>query len=101
MVKEFLKKKSGKQDQCLEKKHDELLAKRKRILYKCWERFNELLLACPHHSSEMWHGIGLFYDGLNSETRQFVEMMCNGEFRTKAPTAAWECLLFLADSAQN
>jgi len=75
--------------------------KDKESYYRCWERFNELLLACPHHGFELHNTIGHFYDGLSPETRQFVEMMCNGEFMAKNPNQAWTYLQFLADSAQN
>jgi hypothetical protein len=34
--------------------------------------------------------ISFFYDGLTSNMRQFVEMMCNGEFMNKAPDEAWD-----------
>ena len=69
--------------------------------FKCWECFKELLQACPHHGFESWRIIGMFYDGLTSEMRQFVETMCNGEFLSKNPDEAWEYLDSLAESAQN
>ena len=37
--------------------------------YLCWERFKDLLNACPHHGFEKWRIISFFYDGLNSQTR--------------------------------
>jgi len=41
-----------------------------------------------------------FYDGLTSNMRQFVEMMCNGEFMNKAPDEAWDYFDLLAENAQ-
>jgi hypothetical protein len=32
--------------------------------------------------------------------RQFVEMMCNGEFMNKAPDEAWDYFDLLAENAQ-
>jgi hypothetical protein len=33
--------------------------------------------------------------------RQFVEMMCNGEFMNKAPDEAWDYFDLLAENAQD
>jgi hypothetical protein len=44
--------------------------------------------------------ISFFYDGLTSNMRQFVEMMCNGEFMNKAPDEAWDYFDLLAQNAQ-
>ena len=46
--------------------------------YQCWERFKDLLNACPHHGYETWHIISFFYEILTPKMHQFVEMMCNG-----------------------
>ena len=32
--------------------------------------------------------------------RQFIEMMCNGEFMNKSPDEAWDYLDLLVDNAQ-
>ena len=48
--------------------------------YQCWERFKDLLNACPHYGYETWHIISFFYESLKPKMLQFVEMMCNGEF---------------------
>ncbi len=68
--------------------------------FQCWERFKDLLLACPHHGYEIWRVISFFYDGLSSNMRQFVEMMCNGEFMSKEPNEAWDYFDLLAENAQ-
>jgi hypothetical protein len=41
-----------------------------------------------------------FYDGITSNMRQFVEMMCNGEFMSKSPDDAWDYFDLLAENAQ-
>ena len=51
--------------------------------FQCWERFKDLLLACPHHGYDTWRVISFLYDGISLNVRQFVEMMCNGEFMSK------------------
>ena len=63
----------------------------------------------------MRHGelLVFFYDGLFSNMRQFIsfkkkkknmrqfiEMMCNGEFMNKSPDEAWDYLDLLVDNAQ-
>jgi hypothetical protein len=40
-----------------------------------------------------------FYEGLMSQMRQFVEMMCNGEFLNKNPNEAWQYFDQLAENA--
>ncbi|XP_042991370.1 uncharacterized protein LOC122318232, partial [Carya illinoinensis] len=69
--------------------------------FQCWERFKELLLTCPHHGYETWRTISFFYEGLTSQMRQFVEMMCNGDFLNKDPDDAWDYFDQLAENAQS
>ena len=47
---------------------------------QAWERYKDLLQACPHHGYDQSRQVGFFYDGLLHATRQYIEMMCNGEF---------------------
>ena len=42
-----------------------------------------------------------FYEGLTSQGRQVVEMMCNGEFRDKSPEDALDYLDYIAENAQH
>ena len=53
---------------------------------RVWERFKDLLMACPHHGFDDYCLIGFFFDSLNAPTKQFVEMMCNGKFFLKSAT---------------
>uniref|UniRef100_A0A2N9G8I7 Retrotransposon gag domain-containing protein n=1 Tax=Fagus sylvatica TaxID=28930 RepID=A0A2N9G8I7_FAGSY len=68
--------------------------------FNAWERFKDLLLACPHHGYDTWRVISFFYDGIFSNTRQFVEMMCNNEFISKSPDDAWDYFDLLVENAQ-
>ena len=70
-------------------------------LYQCWERFKEMLNVCPHHGFETWRIISYFYEGLTPQSRQVVEMMCNGEFRDKSPEDALDYLEYIAENAQH
>ena len=64
-----------------------------------WECFKDLLNSCPHHGYESWHTINFFYEGLMPQIRQFIEMMCNGEFLNKEPNEAWQYFEQLAGNA--
>ena len=70
-------------------------------LYQVWERFKDLLNQCPHHGYESWRLVSYFYEGLTSRERQFIEMMCNGEFLQKDPEEAIEYLNELAEKAHT
>ncbi|KAK9211927.1 hypothetical protein WN943_001306 [Citrus x changshan-huyou] len=63
--------------------------------------FKELLNICPHHGFETWRLVTYFYEGLMPQSRQVVEMMCNGEFRDKNPEDALDDLDQLAENAQH
>ncbi|XP_024041924.1 uncharacterized protein LOC112099055 [Citrus clementina] len=63
--------------------------------------FKELLNICPHHGFETWRLVTYFYEGLIPQSRQVVEMMCNGEFRDKNPEDALDYLDQLAENAQH
>lgn len=70
-------------------------------LYQVWERFKDLLNTCPHHGFESWRIVSYFYDGLLSRERQFVEMMCNGQFLQKDPEEAVDFLEEIAEKAHT
>ena len=70
-------------------------------LYQAWERFKELLSLCPHHGFESWRIVSYFYEGLTPRERQFIEMMCNGEFLHKDPDEAIDYLNELAEKAHT
>ena len=72
-----------------------------KTFFRCWKRFKDLLLACPHHGYEIWRVISFFYDGLSSNIRQFVKMMYNGEFMNKKLEKAWNYFNMLAENAQT
>ncbi|XP_024024257.1 uncharacterized protein LOC112092396 [Morus notabilis] len=75
--------------------------KENETLYQAWERFNDLLNLCLHHEYESWRPVSYFYEGLTIRERQFVEMMCNGDFLQKDPNEAIEYLNELAEKAHT
>ncbi|XP_024018882.1 uncharacterized protein LOC112090862 [Morus notabilis] len=75
--------------------------KAKSWLYSLRPKSIDLLNLCPHHGYESWRLVSYFYDGLTIRERQFVEMMCNGEFLQKDPDEAIEYLNELAEKAHT
>ena len=75
--------------------------KENETFYQCWERYKDLLNACPHHGFEKWRTVCIFYDSLSVQMRQFVEMMCNGTFLNKSHDEAEVYLDSLAEDAQS
>ena len=66
-----------------------------------WERYNELLLACPHHGFELCNVIAFFFEGLQPSMKLLVETMCNGQFFDKTEEEAWDFLGVLAENTQQ
>ena len=60
-----------------------------------------MLNICPHHGFETWRLVTYFYEGLTLQSRQVLEMMCNGEFKDKNPEDALDYLDQLAENAQH
>ena len=70
-------------------------------LYECWERFNDLLLKCPHHGFETWRLVKYFYDGLIPSNRQLIQSMHGGKFLQLNEGRAWESLESMSESSQH
>ncbi|XP_024027996.1 uncharacterized protein LOC112093551 [Morus notabilis] len=85
----------------LKRQISNFVQKENETLYQAWEHFKDLLNLCLHHGYESWHLVSYFYDGLTIRERQFVEMMCNGDFLQKDPDEAIEYLNELAEKAHT
>ena len=77
------------------------LQKDNETFYQCWERFKDLLNACPRYGYEIWRIISFFYESLTPKMCQFVEMMCNGEFLDKDLDEVFDYFNLLAKNAQS
>ncbi|GJT24909.1 reverse transcriptase domain-containing protein [Tanacetum coccineum] len=42
--------------------------------YEAWDRFNDLLRGCPHHGFSELHQLDTFYNSLNSNDQDLVEL---------------------------
>ncbi|GFZ14711.1 hypothetical protein Acr_24g0009010 [Actinidia rufa] len=69
--------------------------------FQAWERFKNLLNACPHHNFPPWHTINIFYSSLSEKLKMFVESMCAGSFPDKNPEQAFEYFDYLANLSSD
>nr|GEZ48526.1 retrovirus-related Pol polyprotein from transposon 17.6 [Tanacetum cinerariifolium] len=57
--------------------------------YEAWDRFNDLLRACPHHGFSELHQLDTFYNALNVNDQDSLNSDAGGNFLDKLPR---ECL---------
>nr|GEX85581.1 reverse transcriptase domain-containing protein [Tanacetum cinerariifolium] len=57
--------------------------------YVAWDRFNDLLRACPHHGFSELHQLDTFYNALNVNDQDLMNSAAGGNFLDKIPR---ECL---------
>ncbi|GKA06202.1 hypothetical protein Tco_0685426 [Tanacetum coccineum] len=50
-----------------------------------WDRFNDLLRACPHHGFSELHQLDTFYNALNSNDQDSLNSAAGGNFLDKMP----------------
>ncbi|GKB01939.1 reverse transcriptase domain-containing protein, partial [Tanacetum coccineum] len=50
-----------------------------------WDRFNDLLRACPHHGFSELHQLNTFYNALNSNDQDSLNSAAGGNFLDKMP----------------
>ncbi|GJW02825.1 reverse transcriptase domain-containing protein [Tanacetum coccineum] len=53
--------------------------------YEAWDRFNDLLRACPHHGFLELHQLDTFYNALNSSDQDSLNSATGGNFLDKMP----------------
>ncbi|GJR11760.1 reverse transcriptase domain-containing protein [Tanacetum coccineum] len=53
--------------------------------YEAWDRFNDLLRACPHHGFSELHQLDTFYIALNSNDQDSLNSAAGGNFLDKMP----------------
>nr|GEY14678.1 hypothetical protein [Tanacetum cinerariifolium] len=59
------------------------------LFYEAWDRFNDLLRACPHHRFFELHQLDTFYNALNVNDQDSMNSAAGGNFLDKIPR---ECL---------
>ena len=58
--------------------------------FQAWERFKDLLNACPHHNFSPWHIINILYSLFSPQMKIFVESMCARTFSEKTIEQVFE-----------
>ncbi|GJR50738.1 reverse transcriptase domain-containing protein [Tanacetum coccineum] len=65
--------------------------------YEAWDRFNDLLRACPHHGFSELHQLDTFYNALNSNDQDSLNSAVGGNFLDKMPR---ECLKIIESKSK-
>ncbi|GKA72152.1 reverse transcriptase domain-containing protein, partial [Tanacetum coccineum] len=65
--------------------------------YKAWDRFNDLLRACPHHGFSELHQLDTFYNALNSNDQDSLNSAAGGNFLDKMPR---DCLRIIESKSK-
>nr|GEW67295.1 reverse transcriptase domain-containing protein [Tanacetum cinerariifolium] len=65
--------------------------------YEAWDRFNDLLRACPHHGFSKLHQLDTFYNALNVNDQDSLNSAAGGNFLDKMPR---ECLKIIKSKSK-
>ncbi|GJV52594.1 reverse transcriptase domain-containing protein [Tanacetum coccineum] len=66
--------------------------------YEAWDRFNDLLRACPHHGFSELHQLDTFYNALNTNDQDSLNSAAGGNFLDKIPR---ECLKIIEGKSKG
>nr|GEZ10885.1 reverse transcriptase domain-containing protein [Tanacetum cinerariifolium] len=64
---------------------------------EAWDRFKDLLRACPHHGFSELHQLDTFYNSLNSKDQDSLNFADDGNFLDKMPR---ECLAIIESKSK-
>nr|GEZ10189.1 reverse transcriptase domain-containing protein [Tanacetum cinerariifolium] len=67
------------------------------LFYEAWERFSDLLRACPHHGFSELHQLDTFYNALNVNDQDLLNSAAGGNFLDKMPR---ECLKIIESKSK-
>nr|GEW86946.1 reverse transcriptase domain-containing protein [Tanacetum cinerariifolium] len=65
--------------------------------YEAWDRFNDLLRACPHHEFSELYQLDTFYNALNVNDQDSLNSAAGGNFLDKMPR---ECLKIIESKSK-
>nr|GEU90553.1 reverse transcriptase domain-containing protein [Tanacetum cinerariifolium] len=65
--------------------------------YEAWDRFNDLLRACPHHGFSELHQLDTLYNALNVNDQDSLNSAAGGNFLDKMPR---ECLKIIESKSK-
>ncbi|KAK9211993.1 hypothetical protein WN943_001372 [Citrus x changshan-huyou] len=69
--------------------------------FETWDRFNGLLLKCPHHGYEKWHQCQYFLEGLLPNVQEWLMATSGGELKLKSASEIWEFFQRQANNSQQ
>nr|GEX88024.1 reverse transcriptase domain-containing protein [Tanacetum cinerariifolium] len=64
---------------------------------EAWDRFKDILRACPHHGFSKLHQLDTFYNALNSKDQDSLNFAVGGNFLDKMPR---ECLAIIESKSK-
>nr|GEX47029.1 reverse transcriptase domain-containing protein [Tanacetum cinerariifolium] len=65
---------------------------------EAWDRFNDLLRACPHHGFSELHQLDTFYNALNVNDQDSLNSAAGGNFLDKMPS---DCLKIIKSKSKD
>ncbi|GJS44912.1 reverse transcriptase domain-containing protein [Tanacetum coccineum] len=65
--------------------------------YEAWDRFNDILRACPHHGFSELHQLDTFYNALNSSDQDSLNSAAGGNILDKMPR---DCLRIIESKSK-
>nr|GEX59594.1 reverse transcriptase domain-containing protein [Tanacetum cinerariifolium] len=68
------------------------------LFSEAWDRFNDLLRACPHHGFSELHQLDTFYNALNVNDQYSLNSIADGIFLDKMPS---ECLKIIDSKSKD
>ena len=66
-----------------------------------WERYKDLLHAIPHHGLDVGQICANFHQGLSSNNKQYIQMMCAREFYDKSAREAIQFFDMIVENART
>ena len=66
-----------------------------------WERYKDLLHAIPHNGLNVGQICAYFHQGLSLSNKQYIQMMCAGEFYEKSAREAIQLFDTIAENART
>ncbi|GJY07164.1 RNA-directed DNA polymerase, eukaryota, reverse transcriptase zinc-binding domain protein, partial [Tanacetum coccineum] len=67
------------------------------LVFLPWDRFNDLLRACPHHGFSELYQLDTFYNALNANDQDSLNSVAGGNFLDKMPR---ECLKIIESKSK-
>ena len=66
-----------------------------------WERYKDLLHAIPHHGLDVGQISAYFHQGISLNNKQYIQIMCVGDFYEKSAREAIQFFDTIAENAQT